>query len=73
MISHEGKLTRPTGDTVIRPNDRVIILALNDKVQEVEQMFREEFFRIRDIREGPDGSIYFLAVGNNALFRITPR
>lgn len=40
MISHEGKLTRPTGDSIIRPNDRVIILALNDKVQEVEQMFR---------------------------------
>ncbi len=40
MVSHEGKLSRPTGDTVIRPNDRVIILALNDKVQEVEQMFR---------------------------------
>ena len=40
MVSHEGKLSRPTGDTVIRPNDRVIILALSEHVREVEQMFR---------------------------------
>jgi len=39
-VSHEGKLDRPTGDTIIRPNDRVVILAVSEKVNEVEQMFR---------------------------------
>ncbi|MEO0329672.1 MAG: Trk system potassium transporter TrkA [Pseudomonadota bacterium] len=40
MVSHEGKLSRPTGDMVIKPNDRVVILALNEMVHDVEQMFR---------------------------------
>ena len=46
MVSHEGQLETPTGETIIRPNDRVIILALNERVHEVEQMFRVslEFF-----------------------------
>ncbi len=46
MVSHEGVLQRPTGDLVIRPNDRVIMLATSDHIQEVEQMFRasQDFF-----------------------------
>ena len=46
MIHHDGALYRPTGDSIIRPNDRVVILALSKHVHEVEQMFRVslEFF-----------------------------
>ena len=46
MISHNGVLEKPTGDSIIRPNDRVVILALSESVNEVEQMFRvsPEFF-----------------------------
>ena len=40
MVSHEGVLTTPTGDTIVRPNDRVIMLAFSEHVHEVEQMFR---------------------------------
>lgn len=40
MIAHNGTLSRPTGDSVIRANDRVVILALSEHVHEVEQMFR---------------------------------
>ncbi len=40
MVSHEGVLEKPTGETIIRPNDRVVILATSDRVHEVEQMFR---------------------------------
>ncbi|MEM8648920.1 MAG: Trk system potassium transporter TrkA [Pseudomonadota bacterium] len=40
MIYHDGKLERPSGDSIIRPNDRVVILALRERVHEVEQMFR---------------------------------
>jgi glucose/arabinose dehydrogenase len=28
--------------------------------------------RARDITEGPDGAIWFLSVGQDALYRITP-
>ena len=46
MVSHDGELHRPTGDLVIKPNDRVIMLATSDHIQEVEQMFRtsHDFF-----------------------------
>jgi glucose/arabinose dehydrogenase len=31
-----------------------------------------ETARVRDIREAPDGSLWFLSVGNGAVFRMTP-
>ncbi|MBY8975715.1 PQQ-dependent sugar dehydrogenase [Rhodobacteraceae bacterium NNCM2] len=43
-----------------------------DKVQGEEHLFKDAFTRIRDIREGPDGAIWFLAEGDDALYRITP-
>ena len=46
MIAHEGTLIKPTGDMIIRPNDRVVMIALSEHVHEVEQMFRtsKDFF-----------------------------
>ncbi len=41
-------------------------------VTEEEQLFRDEFFRIRDVREGPDGAIWFLSVADGALYRMVP-
>ncbi len=45
-ILHNGEVIRPSGDSIIRSGDKVVILALNDHVHEVEQMFRAslEFF-----------------------------
>jgi len=45
-ILHGDKFIKPTGDCVIRPRDRVVMLAVNSRVPEVEQMFRVsiEFF-----------------------------
>ena len=40
---------------------------------EVEQLSSAETERVRDIREAPDGSIWFLSVGQGAAFRITPK
>ncbi|MEM8791182.1 MAG: PQQ-dependent sugar dehydrogenase [Pseudomonadota bacterium] len=37
-----------------------------------EELLRDEFVRIRDVREGPDGAIWFLAVGDGALMRMSP-
>ncbi len=37
---------------------------------EVEQISGPETERVRDVRQGPNGAIWFLSVGNGALFRI---
>lgn len=46
LIVREGKIIVPRPDVVIRPEDRVIILAAHDQVRKVEQMFavRPEYF-----------------------------
>ena len=41
-------------------------------IAEVERLQSDETMRVRDVREGPDGAIWFLSVGNGALYRITP-
>lgn len=43
-----------------------------DPLQEVEQIEGDETLRVRDVREGPDGAIWFLSVGEGALYRMTP-
>lgn len=39
---------------------------------EAERLKSPETARVRDIREAPDGSIWFLSVGHGAAYRITP-
>lgn len=41
-------------------------------LNEAEQLFRDRFTRIRDVREAPDGTIWFLAVGDDRLYRVRP-
>lgn len=43
-----------------------------DTIASEERLFADKYFRIRDVREGPDGAIWFLAVGDGTLFRVTP-
>jgi glucose/arabinose dehydrogenase len=44
-----------------------------DKVTGEEQLFTEEYGRIRDVREGPKGAIWFLTdEDEGALYRVTP-
>ncbi len=40
-------------------------------LQQVEALFEDKFERIRDVRQAPDGSIWFLSVGAGALYRIS--
>ncbi|QHQ35339.1 PQQ-dependent sugar dehydrogenase [Algicella marina] len=42
------------------------------EVTEAERLFQDRYTRIRDIREAPDGSIWFLSVGDGAAYRMTP-
>lgn len=39
---------------------------------EAEQMKGAQTRRVRDIVEAPDGSIWFISVGNDAVYRLTP-
>ncbi|MCB9945621.1 MAG: PQQ-dependent sugar dehydrogenase [Geminicoccaceae bacterium] len=43
-----------------------------DRIREAERLFDGTFGRIRDVREAPDGSIWFLSVVEGAAYRITP-
>src|SRR6056297_1796010 len=41
-------------------------------LREVEQIQSPDTLRVRDIREAPDGTIWFISVGNGTLYRISP-
>ncbi|WP_171176512.1 PQQ-dependent sugar dehydrogenase [Ruegeria sp. HKCCD8929] len=43
-----------------------------NRVREVEQIKGPETERVRDIVEAPDGSIWFISVGQGAVYRMTP-
>jgi glucose/arabinose dehydrogenase len=43
-----------------------------DPLKEVEKLQSPETQRVRDIREGPDGALWFLSVGQGALYRLAP-
>ncbi len=44
-----------------------------ENVQEVEQISGPETERVRDVVEAPDGSIWFISVGQGAVYRMTPQ
>jgi len=52
--------------------DMISRLKRGDGLSEQERLFEGEFGRIRDIREAPDGTIWFLSVGDGTLYRIRP-
>ena len=41
-------------------------------LEEAEQLKSRETARVRDIREAPDGAIWYLSAGHGALYRLTP-
>ena len=41
-------------------------------MREVEQISGPETGRVRDVVEGPDGSIWFISVSNGAVYRVDP-
>jgi glucose/arabinose dehydrogenase len=43
------------------------------EIREAERLFEGEFGRIRDVREGPDGALWFLTdAGDGGVYRVTP-
>jgi glucose/arabinose dehydrogenase len=52
--------------------DYISRLESSGNVHEVEQIESDETERVRDIREAPDGSIWFISVGQGAVYRVAP-
>ena len=54
-------------------HDTIIRLTQGDAgLVEAERLLEGEFARIRDVREAPDGSIWFIAESEGAVYRMTP-
>jgi glucose/arabinose dehydrogenase len=53
-------------DTIIR------LTTGGDGLAEAERLLEGEYTRIRDVREAPDGSIWFIAESEGAVYRMTP-
>ena len=44
-----------------------------DPLAEVEQIAGDVTQRVRDVRHGPDGHLWFLSIGQGALYRLVPQ
>ena len=76
MIVYSGKLWPDwAGDIFVGSLKFDYISRLNrngDAIDGEEELFRGDYERIRDLHEAADGAIWFLAVGEGALYRMTP-
>ena len=75
MMIYSGKLWPDwRGDIFVGSLKFDYISRLNGTgtMREVEQLKSPETGRVRDIREAPDGSIWFLSVIDGAVYRIAP-
>jgi glucose/arabinose dehydrogenase len=43
-----------------------------DPLAEVERLRNDDTIRVRDVRQGPEGALWFLSEGKGTLYRITP-
>ena len=50
----------------------IVRLDPNQGMAQVEWISTDATARVRDVRVGPDGALYFLSVGHGALYRMTP-
>ncbi|SDW41043.1 Glucose/arabinose dehydrogenase, beta-propeller fold [Ruegeria halocynthiae] len=74
LMVYSGKLWPEwKGDLFVGSLKFDYIARLSGKaLREVEQIKGPETERIRDIVEGPDGSIWFISVGMGAVYKMTP-
>jgi len=74
MMIYSGKLWPEwEGDFFVGSLKFNLISRLSgDPLEEVERIEGPETARVRDIAEGPEGAIWFLSVGQGALYRVTP-
>jgi len=74
MVFYSGKLWPEwRGDLFVGSLKFGLISRLDGTgMTEQERLQSDETARVRDIREGPDGALWFLSVGQGTLYRMTP-
>lgn len=74
LMVYSGKLwPKWRGDLFVGSLKFDYISRLDDaNVREVEQIRGQQTERVRDIVEAPDGAIWFISVGQGAVYRMTP-
>ncbi len=51
--------------------DQIHVLSLDQGADEIAVLKSDETLRVRDVRVGPQGGLWFLSIGNGALYRVT--
>ncbi|MEM9524589.1 MAG: PQQ-dependent sugar dehydrogenase, partial [Pseudomonadota bacterium] len=51
--------------------DHISRLDADGPLREAERIRGDETARVRDVREAPDGSIWFMSVGNDRIYRLS--
>jgi glucose/arabinose dehydrogenase len=73
MAFYNGDIADWSGDAFVGSLKFDYISRLSGTpLAEVERIESEETVRVRDVRQGPDGALWFLSVGNGALYRLIP-
>jgi glucose/arabinose dehydrogenase len=74
MVVHSGRMFPDwRGNILVGSLNSDFIARLGGSpLSELERIEGPETARVRDIREAPDGSVWFLSVGEGAVFRIVP-
>ncbi|MGV6840526.1 MAG: PQQ-dependent sugar dehydrogenase [Planktomarina sp.] len=52
--------------------DAIYLLDMRNKARQIEILQGPQTDRVRDVREGPKGGLWFLSVGNGTLYQISP-
>ncbi len=73
MTFYDGSVSEWSGSAFVGSLKFDYISRLSgDPLAEVERIEAPETSRVRDVRQGPDGALWFLSVGNGALYRLAP-
>jgi glucose/arabinose dehydrogenase len=73
MTFYDGDVADWSGDAFVGSLKFSYISRLSgNPLAEVERIESDETARVRDVRQGPDGALWFLSVGNGALYRLFP-
>ncbi len=74
MVVHSGRLFPDWRGQILvgSLNSDHIARVGGAPLREIERIATPETARVRDVREAPDGSVWFLSVGNGAVYRMVP-
>jgi len=73
MMIYSGKLWPEWAGDIFVGSLKFGLISRLENGREVERIEGDETARVRDVREAPDGSIWFMSVGNGEIYRATPQ